>query len=191
MASVATAGDRRDEDIRELGRVAARYFDEVIVREDRNPRGRKPGETAELVMEGIREGQAAGGRVGHVDIVLDEMDAVRAALDRARPGDLVLLCVDYATETYQELESSARRRGAVGAACVASSGSSSRWAATPTSCSMGPARPGHRLLALSVDHGAIRAALDERLGELDRELAELTAVPARSGRRGVLRQADR
>ncbi len=108
VASVATAGDRRDEDIRELGHVAARYFDEVIVREDRNPRGREPGETAELVMEGIREGQAAGGRVGHVEIVLDEMDAVRAALDRARPGDLVVLCVDYATETYKELES---RRG--------------------------------------------------------------------------------
>jgi RNA polymerase-binding transcription factor DksA len=28
-----------------------------------------------------------------------------------------------------------------------------------------------------VDHGAIRAALDERLSELDRDLAELTAVP--------------
>ncbi len=28
-----------------------------------------------------------------------------------------------------------------------------------------------------MDHGAIRAALDERLAELDRDLAELTAVP--------------
>src|SRR5207342_183409 len=34
VAVVATAGDRRDEDMKELGRVAARYFDEVIVRED-------------------------------------------------------------------------------------------------------------------------------------------------------------
>ena len=108
VASVATAGDRRDEDIRELGRVAARYFDEVIIREDRNPRGRERGETAALIMEGIREGQTAGARVGHAEIVLDEMDAARVALDRARPGDLVVLCVDYATETYKELES---RRG--------------------------------------------------------------------------------
>ena len=43
VAVVATAGDRRDEDMRELGRVAARYFDEVIVREDTNTRGRERG----------------------------------------------------------------------------------------------------------------------------------------------------
>src|SRR5205814_4338341 len=38
VAVVATAGDRRDEDMRELGEVAARYFDDVIIREDRNMR---------------------------------------------------------------------------------------------------------------------------------------------------------
>ena len=80
----------------------------MIVREDRNTRGRKVGEVADLVMEGIREAQASGARVGYVEIVLDEMEAARKALDRARPGDLVVLCVDYATETYKELEA---RRG--------------------------------------------------------------------------------
>ena len=106
---VATAGDRRDEDMRKLGRVAARYFNIVIVREDRNPRGRKPGETAELVVEGVREAINEGhARAGTVEIVLDEMEASRKALDRARPGDVVVLCVDYATEVYKELE---KRRG--------------------------------------------------------------------------------
>ena len=33
---MATAGDRRDDDIRDLGRVAARFFDHIIIREDRN-----------------------------------------------------------------------------------------------------------------------------------------------------------
>ena len=37
------------------------------------------------------------------------MDAARRALDRSRPGDLVVLCVDYATEVFKEIES---RRGA-------------------------------------------------------------------------------
>ena len=106
---VATAGDRREEDMRQLGRVAARHFDIVIVREDRNPRGREPGETAELVVEGVREAINEGkARAGTVEIVLDEMDAARKALDRARPGDVVVLCVDYATEVYKELE---KRRG--------------------------------------------------------------------------------
>ena len=105
VAVVATAGDRRDEDMRELGEVAARYFDEVIVREDRNPRGRQPGEAAALIMEGIGRARASGpARAGYSEIVLDEMDAARRALDRARPGDLVVLCVDYATDVYKELE---------------------------------------------------------------------------------------
>ncbi|MEX0984811.1 MAG: cyanophycin synthetase [Actinomycetota bacterium] len=108
VATIATAGDRRDEDMRELGRVAAKYFDEVIVREDRNPRGREHGEAAALIMEGIREAQLTGARVGNAEVIPDEKDAATAALDRARPGDLVVLCVDYATEIYAMLEA---RRG--------------------------------------------------------------------------------
>ena len=105
VAVIATPGDRRDEDIRELGRVAARYFDDIIIREDENPRGRRKGETAELVMEGVREGMGAGGRAGNAEIVVDEKDAVRRALDRSRPGDLVVLCVDHPAEAWRELES--------------------------------------------------------------------------------------
>src|SRR5207249_228137 len=102
---VATAGDRRDEDMRELGRVAARYFDEVIVREDQAMRGRDRGETAMLIMEGVHQAAEEGhARAGYAEIVIDEMEAARRALDRSRPGDLVVLCVDYATEVYKELE---------------------------------------------------------------------------------------
>jgi cyanophycin synthetase len=93
--------------MRQLGRVAARYFDDVIIREDRNPRGRRRGETAALILEGVREAIASGARAGNAEIVVDEMDAARKALDRSRPGDLVVLCVDHATEVYKELE---RRR---------------------------------------------------------------------------------
>jgi cyanophycin synthetase len=104
MAVVATPGDRRDQDMIELGKVAARYFDDIIIREDRNPRGRKPGETAERILEGVQQAMRAGHRVGNVEIVRDEMEATKRALSRARPGDLVVLCVDYATEVWKELE---------------------------------------------------------------------------------------
>jgi len=105
VAVVATAGDRRDEDMRELGEVAARYFDDVIIREDRNMRGRPRGDAARLILEGV-EGAIAKGlaRAGSAEIVLDEMEAARRALDRSRPGVLVVLCVDYATDVYRELE---------------------------------------------------------------------------------------
>jgi cyanophycin synthetase len=100
VAVIATPGDRREGDMRELGQVAARYFDEIIIREDRNPRGRKRGETAEHILEGVREATRSGARAGNVEIVLDEMEAAKKALDRSRPGVLVVLCVDFASEVW-------------------------------------------------------------------------------------------
>jgi cyanophycin synthetase len=45
---IAAPGDRRDDDIRELGRLAA-GLDHVIIKEDTDRRGREPGEVAQLV----------------------------------------------------------------------------------------------------------------------------------------------
>jgi cyanophycin synthetase len=101
---VATAGDRRDDDIRELGEVAAQHFDVVVVREDARLRGRKRGESADLVASGVRSAMANGARCRQVDIELDELTAVRHALGRSNPGDLVVLCVDQHQTVLAELE---------------------------------------------------------------------------------------
>ncbi|MGH2764516.1 MAG: cyanophycin synthetase [Actinomycetota bacterium] len=105
VAVIATPGDRRDEDMRELGRVAARHFDDIVIREDERTRGRKRGETAALIMEGVQEAIRGGARAGSAEVVLEEREAVRRALDRSRPGDLVVVCVDHARDVFQELES--------------------------------------------------------------------------------------
>ena len=95
-------GDRRDEDQRQYGAIAAGAFDELIVREDANLRGRAPGETATNVIEGIRQARASGSaRASRADKVLDEMTAVKTALRRAIPGDLVVCCVDDAVGVYR------------------------------------------------------------------------------------------
>jgi len=106
---IATAGDRRDEDMRDLGLAAAPHFDRIIVREDANRRGRPPGETAELIMAGVRAGMAAGARCREVTCLLDEIDAVREALARAHPGDLVVVCVDAARTVWDELQNRTSR----------------------------------------------------------------------------------
>jgi cyanophycin synthetase len=98
---IGMPGDRRDEDMREYGALAAGAFDEIIVREDRNLRGRAAGVTAELVAEGAR-GVRTGDRAMRVDKVLDELTAVRAALRRANRGDLIVTCVDDAIGVYRE-----------------------------------------------------------------------------------------
>ena len=69
-------GDRRDEDMREYGALAAGAFDEIIVREDRNLRGRAPGATATLVADGVRAARERGpARTVRVDKILDELAA--------------------------------------------------------------------------------------------------------------------
>jgi cyanophycin synthetase len=100
---IGIPGDRRDDDQQEYGAIAAGAFDEIIVREDKNLRGRAAGETAGNVIEGVRSARAAGGtRTLKAEKILEEMSAVRTALRRAAPGDLVVCCVDDAVAVYRE-----------------------------------------------------------------------------------------
>ncbi|HRE65207.1 MAG TPA: cyanophycin synthetase, partial [Ferruginibacter sp.] len=52
---ISGTGDRRDEDIKELGAISAKYFDEIIIRCDKNLRGRSADEIIDLLQAGINE----------------------------------------------------------------------------------------------------------------------------------------
>ena len=100
---IGIPGDRRDQDQREYGALAATAFDEIVIREDRNLRGREPGETASNVAAGIRAARGEdSARNVRVDKILDEASAVRAALRRSAPGDLVVVCADDAVDVYRQ-----------------------------------------------------------------------------------------
>ncbi len=106
---IASAGDRRDEDLTELGRVAAHYFDRIIVREDANRRGRAPGATAEVTKGGVLAGMRGGARCKAVECVLPEVEATHHAMLLSNPGDIVVICVDKATDVMTALESYGHR----------------------------------------------------------------------------------
>jgi cyanophycin synthetase len=108
---IGIPGDRREEDMREYGRLAAHAFDTIYVREDANLRGRQPGETAEHVLAGIRQAQSEGGRCVEASPVLLEPDAAQAGLTAAQPGDLVVMCVDDAAMVYRSVMQSSRKGG--------------------------------------------------------------------------------
>ena len=96
-------GDRRDDDQKMYGAIAASAFDEIIVREDKNLRGREAGVSAGNVLAGVEAAKSRGAaRTGHAEAILEEMAAVRAGLARAKPGDLVVMCVDDAVSVYRE-----------------------------------------------------------------------------------------
>jgi len=109
---IGMPGDRRDDDHREYGRLAAHAFDEVIVREDRNLRGRRKGESAELVRQGVEKGMAEqGARCTTVKVVPDEQEAAVVGMHDARRGDLVMLCSDDIAAVYRRVMIDAKAHG--------------------------------------------------------------------------------
>ncbi|WP_454718918.1 cyanophycin synthetase [Caulobacter segnis] len=85
---VSIPGDRRDEDILEMGAIAAEMFDELIFRELPDGRGRPAGSVLSLLTQGALE---AGFPTERLHRILSETRSVDAALRMARPGDLVLV----------------------------------------------------------------------------------------------------
>jgi cyanophycin synthetase len=84
---VGGPGDRRDEDLILLGKIAADVFDRIIVKEDEDKRGRKDGEVADLIIEGIRQRNPDC----RYEIILNEERALNLALDDAPQGSLVVI----------------------------------------------------------------------------------------------------
>jgi len=107
IAVVSTPGDRRDEDIREMGAIAASLFDVVIFRERPDGRGRSPGGVLALLTEGALEAGLAEDRLHSV---LDEFEAARLALTMARPDDLVVLMPTHVEAVWMQVQDFARAR---------------------------------------------------------------------------------
>jgi cyanophycin synthetase len=95
---IAVPGDRSDELIRECARAAAEGFDRLIVREDADLRGRRPGEVAAIVCDEVKSGYA--GPPLACDIVLDPRAALEKALEEMENGEIVVYFYeDLATVT--------------------------------------------------------------------------------------------
>ena len=107
IAVISVPGDRKDEDIQAFGTLAAKTFNQLIIREDVNRRGRPNGQIADLL-----KGSAvlAGLSEENVTIVLDEFEAVREAVRRSVKDDLVVLMIDQPAAVWEELERLAGRR---------------------------------------------------------------------------------
>jgi cyanophycin synthetase len=90
LGIITGIGDRRDEDICELGKVVAGIFDEVIIRLDEDLRGRKRHEIVDLVKHGIKEANP----FCKIEVIQDELQAIAYAIRNSRPGQLIVLTTD-------------------------------------------------------------------------------------------------
>jgi cyanophycin synthetase len=100
LCVLAAPGDRRDQDIFEIGRIAAGRFDHYICRRDDQLRGRRPDEVPELLRESLL---ANGVPADHIQVVPSEEAAVDAALRKAQAGDLLLIFGDAITRSWKQI----------------------------------------------------------------------------------------
>ncbi|MEM1156262.1 MAG: cyanophycin synthetase, partial [Pseudomonadota bacterium] len=84
---IGGTGDRRDVDIVELGAQTAEIFDDAIIREDDDLRGRAPGETADLVIQGIKQVNADFS----YECILNSKESIEYALENAKQDDLIAI----------------------------------------------------------------------------------------------------
>jgi cyanophycin synthetase len=91
---IAGVGDRRVEDNNNIGRIAAEMFDEIIVRQDKNLRGKSEEELIAMLVNGIKEVDP----LKKITIIPSENEAIRFAVQNATKGSLIVLCSDVVPE---------------------------------------------------------------------------------------------
>ncbi len=83
-------GDRRDDDIREFGKIAGDTFDRIVIRTGNYLRGRQPEELHALLQEGIAQSENSP----QVRVIPDGRDAIHHAIKNGRKGELVVTLAD-------------------------------------------------------------------------------------------------
>jgi cyanophycin synthetase len=97
---LSAPGDRRDEDIREIAKIASGHFDHFICRCDDGRRGRGDDEVAVMQKEVLLE---AGISADRIDVIPDEQEATMRALEIAESGDLILVFGDNIKRTWKQI----------------------------------------------------------------------------------------
>lgn len=88
MTVISCPGDRQDHEIREMAKIALRNSDSIMIREDKDLRGRAPYETANMMYSAaIKE---LSGTSKEIYMVMDELDAYLETWNLSKEGDLLI-----------------------------------------------------------------------------------------------------
>ena len=87
---IAGIGDRRLEDNNEMGSIAAEMFDEIIIRQDKQLRGKTEEELIKMLNDGIKMKDPNK----KTTIIPSEKEAIKYAVKNAVKGSLIVLCSD-------------------------------------------------------------------------------------------------
>ena len=94
---VSGVGDRRNEDIEMLGELSAKMFDEIIIRQDRNLRGRTEQEIIDHISIGIKKINPGI----KITVIPKESEAITFALKNAIPGSFITILSDVVPDALE------------------------------------------------------------------------------------------
>lgn len=96
---IAGIGDRRTEDNNEIGRIAAEMFDEIIIRQDKNLRGKSESELIAMIVDGIHSVD----KNKPLKIIPSEKEAIDYAIENVKEGSLIILCSDVVPDALDQV----------------------------------------------------------------------------------------
>lgn len=97
---VAGVGDRRDEDIISLGEESAKIFDEIIIRQDKNLRGRTEEEMIELMTRGIKNIDP----LKKITLFRKESEAIDHAIATAQKDSFIVVISDVVPDALDQVK---------------------------------------------------------------------------------------
>ena len=107
---IAGVGDRRDEDIISLGEAAATIFDEIIIRQDKNLRGRTEQEIIDLMTKGIHNIDTNK----KITVIQKETAAIDYAFKNAVKDSFIVITSDVVPDALEQVKMyKAKEDGAV------------------------------------------------------------------------------
>jgi len=94
---ITGVGDRRDKDIVAIGKIAAKIFDEVIIKTDEDLRGRKEEELIDLLINGIEQGD----KKVNYRVIKNEADAIEYAVTHAPKKAMIVILAEKVSQTIE------------------------------------------------------------------------------------------
>lgn len=98
---ITGTGDRRDDDIRDMGRISAEMFDHIIIRQDKFLRGRKAEDIVKLLVEGIHESNPQKS----YEYIPKEVEALNHAFSLAKKGTFITALSDVIDNAIEVVQS--------------------------------------------------------------------------------------
>jgi len=106
---IAGVGDRRNEDIRNIGFYAGQIFDEIIIRHDKDGRGRTNEEFTNLLANGIMQSNPQA----VINVISDECEALQYAINNAKEGAFIVVCSEHVKETLEFVQQIKESEGCI------------------------------------------------------------------------------